>query len=283
MNDRDTLGHRVRALFENATRRVAIIAPFIKVGALRSLIRGVPDNIPVRCVSRWIPREIAAGVSDPEIFDVLDERGNSSLSLVDRLHAKLYIADERCLAGSANVTFAGLGEGDDGGNVEILVESTVDDLEVAKTLDMIAESERQVTRRMAVAARLLADNLGDQSVLPVVGPDVRWFPKSRRPEHAFRCYSRPPEGFVGAADRILLDDVASANLPIGLTEWRFEDKIRLLLNAIPVAEELLAAEDDTTLTRADAARWLHAVAGGDFSSNDLWIAFVDWMSHFFFG
>ena len=58
-------------------------------------------------MTRWLPREIAAGVSDPEILDVLEERGNFTLTLVDNLHAKIYVADENCLVGSSNVTLSG--------------------------------------------------------------------------------------------------------------------------------------------------------------------------------
>ena len=51
--------------------------------------------------------------------------------------------------------------------------------------------------------------------------------------------------------------------------------------AIPLAEALLVASEDTTLTRADASSWLEMISGDDFSPNDLWIAFVSWMAYFF--
>ena len=54
-------------------RDVAIIAPFIKVEALTSLLEVVPSTSHLRCVTRWLPREVADGVSDPEVFDVLEE------------------------------------------------------------------------------------------------------------------------------------------------------------------------------------------------------------------
>ena len=88
-------------------------------------------------------------------------------------------------------------------------------------------------------------------------------------------------GFVGAADRVLLADLARSNLPPGLEEHEFRDAIRSLLAAIPLAEILLEASEDTTLTRADASSWLDTNARDDFSINDLWIAFVNWMAYFF--
>ena len=278
--DGDTQGARIRALFEGAEGAIAVIAPFIKVDALRSLLEVIPAGLHLRCVSRWLPREIAAGVSDPEILDLLDMRGNFSLSLVDRLHAKLYIAGDRCLAGSANVTLAGLGEGGGGSNIETLVETTTDDPGIAATLEAIAQAERTATRSMAQTVRRLADSLA-VSTASAVALDATWFPGSRRPEQAYGLYTQPPSGFVGAADQVLLADLASSNLPPGLEEDEFQTAIRSLLAAIPLSGTLLEASEDTMLTRADASSCLEKIAGDDFSTNDLWLAFVNWMAYFF--
>ncbi|MDE2982704.1 MAG: phospholipase D family protein [Gemmatimonadota bacterium] len=278
--ERATQGARIRALFENADDEVTVIAPFIKVDALRSLMEVIPAEAHLRCVSRWLPREIAAGVSDPEILDLLKTRGNFSLSLVDRLHAKLYIAGDRCLAGSANVTLAGLGESGEGSNIEVLVETTIDEPGIAATLEAIAQDERAATSSMARAARRLAESLSASKTLPGA-LTAHWFPGSRRPEQAYGFYTQPPSGYLGVADQILLDDLARSNLPPGLNEGEFRDAIRSLLMAIPLAEDLLTASEDTTLTRSDATSWLEAISGDDFSPNDLWIAFVNWMAHFF--
>ena len=35
------------------------------------------------------------------------------------------------------------------------------------------------------------------------------------------------------------------------------------------------------LTRADASSWLRTIAGDDFSADDLWLAFVNWMAYLF--
>ena len=237
----DTQGARIRALFENAEGGFSVIAPFIKIDALRSLIEVIPAGSHLRCVSRWLPREIAAGVSDPEILDLLEVRGSFSLSLVDRLHAKLYIAGDRCLAGSANITLAGLGEGGGCGNIEILVETAIDDPGIAATIEEIDRAERPATRSMAQAARRLADSLAT-SAPPMGSPAAPWFPGSRRPERAYRFYMQPPSGYAGVADRVLLADLASSNIQPGLGEDEFQAAIRSLLAAIPIAETLLEGD-----------------------------------------
>ena len=276
----DTQGGRIRALFENAAHGVAIIAPFIKVDALRSLLDVIPSDVHLRCVTRWLPREVAAGVSDPEILDTLDERGNFSLSLVDRLHAKLYIAGDRCLAGSANVTLTGLGEGGDYNNIEVLVETTIADSAIAATLEAISQAERPATRTMAQAARRLADSLST-SMTSAADLEELWFPSSRQPEYAYRFYTHPPSRYVGATDRILLADLARLNLQPGLNEDDFRTAIRSLLAAIPIAGTLLDATEDMILTRTNAHSYLKTIAGDKFSTNDLWLAFVNWMAYFY--
>ena len=275
----DTQGGRIRALFESAVGEVSVVAPFIKVDALRSLLNVIPADTHMHCVTRWLPREVAAGVSDPEILDMLEERGNFILSLVDRLHAKLYISGERCLAGSANVTLAGLGEGV-GRNIEVLVETTIDDPGIAATLEEISQEERPATRLMAQTARRLADSLS-ASMASTVDLEAPWFPISRRPEYAYQFYKQPPSEYVKAADRILVTDLASSNLQPGLDEAEFRTAVRSLLATIPIAEALLDATEDTTLTRAEAHTYLETISGDDFSTNDLWLAFVNWMAYFF--
>lgn len=274
----DTQGSRIRTLFGSAVDDVSIVAPFIKIVALRSLLDVIPTDTHLHCVTRWLPQEVAAGVSDPEILDMLEERGNFTLSLVDKLHAKLYIAGERCLAGSANVTLAGLGEGD-GRNIEVLVETTINDPGIAATLEEISQVKRPATRLMAHTARRLADSLST-SIVSKVDLATPWFPISRQPEIAYQFYTQPPCGFLRSTDRILLTDLAVSNLQPGLKEDEFRVAVRSLLAAIPIAEVLLDAAEDVTLTRAEAQSYLETIAGDDISTDDLWHAFVNWMAYF---
>ena len=274
-----TQGDRIRALFNDAEKGT-VIAPFIKVDALQSLLAGISPDMPLRCITRWLPREIAAGVSDPEILNMLEERGNFTLFLVDTLHAKLYIAGDRCLAGSANVTLAALGKGNASRNIEVLVETNTGNPAIISTLDEITKAQRPATQAMAQVARRLANNLSDQ-VETSIGHEYGWFPVSRRPERAFRLYRQSPEGYMGSADRTLLSDLARSNLPPGLEEVDFRTAIRSLLAAIPVAKILLEGTEDITVTRADANSYLETIAKEISSAADLWISFVQWMEHFF--
>ena len=271
-------GNRIRSLFEEATRSVVVVAPFIKVAALRSLVDVIPPDVWCRCVTRWLPSEIAAGVSDPEIIDVLEGRGNFGLELVDRLHAKLYVADTRCLVGSANVTLAGLGQKESGGNIEVLVSASVEDPAVAAVLAEIDDEKREADQATASTARRLADSLPRELLGDIA---ASWFPRSRKSTEAFRCYLDIPNGFLKASEQMLLVDLAMFDLPPGLSEKEFKTVIRSRLAALPISQALLDASEDRMLTRAEAQSYLERVANSDESTDDLWKSYLDWMSYFF--
>ena len=178
------------------------------------------------------------------------------------------------------MTHAGLGERGDSNNIEILVDTTIDDPGVVQTLGEISKTERPATRDIAQITRRLADSLS-ASVSSTAAIEILWSPVSRRPQDAYLLYTQPPSGFTTAADRTLLNDLAKANLQPGLEEDKFRSAIRSLLQAIPIAENFLKITEDTTLTFADTHSYFKEIAGDQFSANELWLAFVEWMAYFF--
>lgn len=271
-----TSGERIRECFGRARQGILIVAPFIKTEALRSLLSVVEEGVAVRCVTRWLPQDVADGVSDLDVFDLLESRDHSELVLVDRLHAKLYVADDRCLVGSANVTFAGLGESREA-NLEILVESDIADPSVASVLHEIDSVGRPASRLIKESTQRLVDSLPEQ---PSIRGWPTWLPISRNPGLAYRTYDDPPTGELTTGTRLLLQDIATANLPAGLTHDGFKRAIRSRLAAIPIAGEILAATEDMLLTRSDAQYYLSTKETDTFAAQDIWMAFVKWMAYF---
>ena len=273
----DTQGDRIRALFSDSQGDVTIVAPFIKLGALESLLEVIPHGRRIRCVTRWSPREVAAGVSDPEILGLLEERGNFVLTLVDNLHAKLYIAGNNCLAGSSNVTLAGLGERGEG-NIEVLVATTIQDPGVAATLEDIDRAERPATVQIAEYVRTLAQSLPHSTT--ELEDTNHWIPHSRQPQQAFRFYSRPPTGYMLRADQLVLSDIARTNIPPGLSEEDFDTRICDLLRNVPLIQEFVSSPRDALLTFADARSYLERSVVDDLTPNDLWKALTSWTVYF---
>ena len=270
-------GDRIRNIFSGAQESVSIIAPFIKVQALRWLIDVIAPDVHVRCVTRWLPEEVAEGVSDPLIIYDLKERGNYVLTLVDNLHAKIYIADKQCLAGSVNTTHKGFGDVNDH-NIEILVASTTDDPNIKYTLSEIDKVEKIATIEMAEKIMMLATSLPQQDLFDVTKV---WFPLSNKPDGAFKFYSNIPEGYLSEPERLLIADLERANIPSGLSEPEFRFEICSLLSEIPLVDALLDVTNDITLTRTDAHPQLTLLENDEFSVNDLWKSLVRWVVYFF--
>ena len=269
-------GHRIRELFSTAKESVAIIAPFIKIGALCSLTEAVEPYIHLRCVTRWLPEEVAEGVTDPAIIYELQKRGNYRLTIVDNLHAKIYIADNRCLAGSVNTTNKGFGD-TTSSNIEVLLESSIDELDIENILSEIAETEKIATIEMAEKIMLLATSLPSQDI----NIDGFWFPRSNKPAEAFIFYSKRPDGYLSEADRLLFLDLEQTKIPSGLSEPEFRFEICSLLSEIPLVDALLDVTNDITLTRTDAHPQLTLLENDEFSVNDLWKSLVKWVVYFF--
>ena len=111
--------HQIRELFGRAQERVIIISAFVGSEALDSLLKAasqVPDR---RVYVRWDWHDIASGASDWRSWDVARRHG-APIFACPGLHAKLYIADNKALLGSANATTPGL-SGPPKGNLELLV------------------------------------------------------------------------------------------------------------------------------------------------------------------
>ena len=279
-SDQVSGGRRIARLLSSARHEVHIIAPFIKVETLRLLLSEVRDDIPVHCVTRWKPREVAAGVSDPEVLDVLQARGNGSLYLVNRLHAKVFIADSGCLVGSANVTEAALGLRGTGSNIEILVEVPRNDPSVSSVLSEIDVEKREADALMAATVSTMAERLRREGVTDL-GRELTWFPVSRQPTRAYRFYKRVPEGYLGKAEQEILSDLARADVQPGLSEDQFRGVIRSLLAKLPIAARLLDDDKDVTLAREDARAFFEGLATESWQADDLWRSFVKWMAHFY--
>src|SRR6266566_1157307 len=100
---------RLIALCSSADYELMLVAPYIKRPILAQLFAATKPSVSVQVITRWLPQDIRAGVTDIEVWDLVQERPRSCLRLRQDLHAKYYRADNRCLVGSANLTAAALG------------------------------------------------------------------------------------------------------------------------------------------------------------------------------
>ncbi|MBY0331046.1 MAG: phospholipase D family protein [Acetobacteraceae bacterium] len=176
-------GDRLLGHLAAARSRVLLCAPFIKVGVLRSLLRVIPSQVEVEVVTRWLPPEVAVGVSDLEVFDLVAARRGATLKLLDRLHAKIYLSDGNALTGSANLTGPALGWLPNA-NLELLIGLDRADAALEACLWLVREAriatdtERDRVRDLANSLKVPRLDLASD-VESATAPCL-WLPKLRR-------------------------------------------------------------------------------------------------------
>lgn len=142
---------QIRELFFEAKERIIIISAFIGASALDSLLDATKQVSERSVYVRWDFNDVASGASDWQSWDIA-RRHNVPMYARPKLHAKLYVADNRVLVGSANATTPGL-SGPTKGNLELLI---LEDAEI--------EPVKQIVRRIQESS-MLANPLGKDITL----------------------------------------------------------------------------------------------------------------------
>ena len=281
-------GERLKTLLEKAEHQVLLCAPFIKSDVLQTVLSVIPASVPARIVTRWRAAEIAVGVSDLEVFDVVTGRPNTELQLLDDLHAKLYLADDQCLVGSANLTASALGWSRRS-NVELLVPARADDPDIVFLLEQLEVAERATAIiRMETEAMVASlekprleegGNMTDES-------DVRrlaWLPRCAAPDKLYEIYRNVETTVVveGTKDDGLAD-LRDLHIPYGLSPTEFSGRIRNTLLLMPAFAGIIE-EVPQGLTDADGIAHVEE-ARPDFAGSDAqeqWRIVRDWIGVFF--
>lgn len=264
-------GERLKALLAAARRRVVLCAPFMQARVVETLLSVVADDVMVRLVTRWRAVEVAAGVSDLGTFEVANRRARTQLLLLNDLHAKLFVADERCLMGSANLTGAALGWSEFS-NVELMVSVPVRNEDVAVLLQQL---EAAVPATLAMRSEIEREAAALEPGLWAEGTPVTvqdrsrgWLPRCAAPDRLFDIYENPDTPRVAAETRQDgLADLKDLRILPGLSHERFLEAVAAALRRVPsfgrILEEVpgvipdnrgveLVQRGDPTATRDDA-------------------------------
>lgn len=240
-------GEKLKGLFGDAVSSILICSPFIKVDALEVLLENVRSGVAVKVVTRWKASEVALGVSDLEVFDLIQKRENAQLYLIDDLHAKCYFSDDRCLTGSANVTAKALGWSQTP-NVEILVEVPGDAQEV-KNLLLQLQSARAASfnERQKVAEE--ADNfvLPEEAQGPEPGVSDKsvasraWLPTCGAPDRLFEVYNGDQSaGIAFGTYEDAQNDLSAIAPPPGLIRSEFEAYVADVIVEMPGFQRVIS-------------------------------------------
>lgn len=262
-----------------------LVAPFIKHDVLGRLLSRLSPRASLQVFTRWRPDEVAAGVSDLEVFEVLATRPRSALFLCTPLHAKYYRADEQVLVGSANLTQAALGWSPRS-NLELLLSASWPAPQFLKfeelLLSLSVPATVDIRDRVAAAASLLDRFPQPSAAEPTAEAPELFIPQTRNPEMLFLAYSGRVDALTTAARQQSADDLLALGLPSGLDDAQF----RRFVGAILLQEPLVAEIDEFVArprrfgeVRNLMAARLHS-ARRQRDPAEAWQTLIRWLLHF---
>lgn len=288
----EPLGDGLLSFYASATTPVLLVAPFIKAGAFARILTAIPSAIALTCVTRWRPDEVAAGVSDLEVFDQIKIRSNAKLFLHQHLHAKYYRSGSRALIGSANLTGRALGWTQPA-NLEILIATNPLDSSIQafeeELFSQVIPADDQIRQAVELAAMVLkaaAPRPPAWHLQPTTNEAFSsryWLPTCPRPDLLYRVY----EGTIGDmllahSIRLAESDLAFLEPPMGLGEAAFNGFVGAMVRQSKSMQDLdhLTNQGLTDNIAAETIRKSLPV-GHDFSPEGLWSVAKDWLIHFF--
>jgi hypothetical protein len=293
-------GNQVQDICANAKSEVILTAPFIKLSALVRLFSVIPEDIKITCITRWRLEELAAGVSDIEVWTFLQKRKNTSLLLRQNLHAKYYRADDLCLIGSANITLKALGWSAKP-NLELLIPATIGSFGLAdfeqELLAGCVLVNESLYDQMAKALHGFTD-LNQPLVIEAIEDSVEiegisdhdefidtpneWLPKLRNPDNLFMAYSGRIEKLTKISKENALSDLAALPVSSGLSKSAFElcVAMQLLQKPVVTAVDAYVAAPQRFGAVRNFLSSLPCANTKEFNANEAWQTLMRWLLYF---
>ena len=270
------------ALLERCTgaTKAVIVAPYIKVGPLTTVLDQLRMGASVECFTRWTPLDIHMGVSDLECRTVVVDRGGA-FRLHNRLHAKYYRFDDRVLIGSANMTASGLSYPRHG-NLEILCEPgppfvpVVFEAMLKRESKEVSDDDFRIWQQCPAIEHEFVPSTADiaESSLD------EWIPQTRNPGYLWLYYSGNEAQIVSGEQRAHASlDLRILDVPLGLTSDSFHDWIRLSLLTSPFMDTVrqFGGRTDAVVWDSVAAEWgvTRSIAARWVSTANNWLKYFD--------
>lgn len=236
-------GEALARLVGSVERRFVAIAPYVTDVALARVLGGLRNGTDLLVITRWDPLDVALGVSDTRVLPRVTSRGGRLL-LHPRLHAKLFLADDRCaLVGSANVTEKALGFANES-NAELLVHIEPIPASLHVFLRWLEKSAVEATDELRRAVEMRAAEFDSirtgprgSSCTVQLTINREWYPSFRFPERLFAIY-HSLSCALNEEQRAALDDLSEIGVPDEMDESSFLEHVRKFLLSLPHILEL---------------------------------------------
>jgi len=290
-------GSQLEELCSQAYNEVILVAPFIKASALARLLSQITHEAELRCATRWRPEEVIAGVSDLEVWALLEERPHASLWLRPDLHAKYYRADQKCLVGSANLTSTALGWINQL-NLELLVPLPANNAQLVDFEKELFAGSVQVDQAIFDQMQLAVQSLKEQYPKPnylepsrELNPQedaqetiatAAWLPTLRNPEDLYLAYSGRLEELSTASREAALLDLLAFPIPPDLPKSAFQVYVGSLLLQKPIIRhvDLLLSTPQRFGAVTDLLSSLACNQTSNFDAGRAWQTLMRWLRYF---
>lgn len=290
-----SLGKVLLDLCSHAKNEVLLVAPFIKADSIKRIFHSLPKDVErIIVVTRWFPNEVALGVSDTEVLDIVNQKKNAKLLLYPSLHAKYYRVDNRCLVGSANITSRALGWCA-AANLELLIETNPEDTSIKQLEEKLMSESILATEKIKLAvlaeAELFKLQLKEsltKAIEPFSEVTSPWLPTCNKPEYLFRIYSsEDTSSLLSSVVDAAKNDLKILKVLPGLTEKEFNRCVATLFENTPATQEIYSLTKGSGIT-ADAAevvlsKYRDQINNPTYTANVYWEVFKIWLTFFFPG
>jgi hypothetical protein len=266
----------------------------VEADVLKVVFNNIRAAVPVRVVARWIPAEIAAGVCDLEIFDVVTARSEAELYVHPLLHAKVYRFDDTAFFGSANLTRKALGWTAPT-NVELLhaPREMLDELvlfeaELVGSALRVDAGYRDIVREQVEKVKDGAITTSEVFDADVHGVERTWLPTCMTPARLWNVYADAEatrRRMVESAFEAAQTDLAALRIPSGLPVIQFNQHVAATLGQMPLVQEIdVASRLAEGVTAASAAALIEVAVQGSalpYPPVNMWEVLQSWLLHFF--
>jgi hypothetical protein len=224
-----------------------IVAPYVKLEALRLLFETVRPQPGLKLVCRWLPNDLIAGVSDLDVFGYLIERGGQ-LYVNPRVHMKVYAFESNAaISTSGNLTLAGLGyAGTATANIEVGTAVTLqaaDWVNLYKVVNgsrlMTAELYARFSEYVRTTPPLPAPPAAPDLLGPSKAYTISSLPAVDTPEDLERFYFNEATDATPDLRRRAYHDLATFNIPAGLGRELFPVQLAAAFRANPFVSDLI--------------------------------------------
>ena len=304
----ERLGEVLEMLCREGRKEAVFVAPFIKRAAFGRLLSALPADVSLLCVTRWRPEEVAAGVSDPDIWLDMQQRARASLRLCPSLHAKYYRVDTACLIGSANITGAALswtttpnleilypfggslaeGQAFEGHllSSSVLCQEVIYQ-EMKATVSLLQAEPRAYMLLRDAATELPAetattnDVTADTNNIILSDPSI-WLPQSRQPSDLFLTYSDQWPQLTSASHTSTQIDLAVLQIPRELPQPVFTRYVAAQLLQFPCIAAVDAFVTQSQRFGAVTAylKTLPCSKSTNFDATRAWQTLMRWLLYF---